>query len=364
MSLCGDAPDTSGINEQARASAALGEKAFDWFTKEYARTEPERTATATRNQMIADSQVKAMDFATQEAQEASARNKTVFQPLENQIVADSQTFDTPGRRADASARAAADVESAMGRATGDMNREILRRGGTVDDGSARGMAADIMLGKARATASATDQAERAIEQQGYARKMDAVGLGKGIVGTQATQQQIATSTGNAATAAGGAGLAANQSGAALMQSGFNTAMTGAGQAGSLYGQAAKLSQDNSDLGGLMTGAANLGSLFAKSDKGMKKKTGKVTKGDAELAEINATPVHQGWQYDPAKGGPDDGGKSHTGPMAQDVRKTMGDQVAPDGKEIDVVSVMGKMMAATQALTRRIKALEKSEGAKS
>lgn len=359
MSLCGDAPDTSGINEQARASAQLGQEAFDWFKSNYAETAPERAAVSARDQQVADAQIKGMNFATDEAQAASQRNKTVFQPMEDQIVADANAYDTPGRQADAAARAASDVESAMGRATGDMNREILRRGGSVDDGAARGMAADIMLGKAKATAGATDQATRSIEAQGYARKMDAVGLGKGIVGNQATQQQIATQTGSAATASGAAGLNATNSGAGLMQQGFSTALQGMGQAGNLYGQAAKLNQSESDLGGLMQGAAAIGKLWAGSDKNIKKKTGKVTKGDAELAQINATPVHKGWQYDPAKGGPDDGGVPHTGPMAQDVQKTMGDKVAPGGKQIDVVNAMGTMMAGMQALSRRVDKLQKA-----
>ena len=67
----------------------------------------------------------------------------------------------------------------------------------------------------------------------------------------------------------------------------------------------------------------------------------------------------GWSYDPAKGAPDDGGQKHTGPMAQQVRRTMGDQVAPGGKAIDIPSLNGKMMAAIQALSKQVKTLQRS-----
>ena len=45
-------------------------------------------------------------------------------------------------------------------------------------------------------------------------------------------------------------------------------------------------------------------------------------------------------------------------MAQSVRKTMGNAVAPGGKAIDIVSMNGKMMAAIQALSKKVNQLER------
>jgi hypothetical protein len=69
---------------------------------------------------------------------------------------------------------------------------------------------DAALKKATAIAGATTGAVKNVEQQGYARKMDAVGLGKGIVGSQATMQQIAQSGGAQAVNASGAAIGAGR----------------------------------------------------------------------------------------------------------------------------------------------------------
>ena len=42
----GDAPDYSGVNAAAVASAELGRDSFEWFKSEYERTAPERAAAA------------------------------------------------------------------------------------------------------------------------------------------------------------------------------------------------------------------------------------------------------------------------------------------------------------------------------
>lgn len=354
-----DAPDTSGVNKAAKQSAATAQEALAWAKQVYADGAGERAAASALDAKVANAQLEGMDFATQKARADDQRYRTMFQPVENQLVTDAMSYDTPARRAEAAARAGADVESMAGMAVQDMNRDLLRRGGSIDDGGARGGALDLALGKARARASASDSAVRNVEAQGHARMMDAAGLGRGVVGSQATQQQIAAQTGNAAVGAAGAGLAAGQSGNQVMQTGFNQALGGFGQSGSLYGQAASLQnqargQDLALLGSAM-GMFNLSN--APSDKNKKKKTGKKANPDEALAEINQLPVEKDWEYDPSKGGPDDGGIPHTGPMAQNVRATMGEQVAPGGTQIDLVSMNGKLVAGMQALTRRIEKLE-------
>ena len=96
-----------------------------------------------------------------------------------------------------------------------------------------------------------------------------------------------------------------------------------------------------------------------SDENIKSGTGKVTDGREELAEVNATPVEKGWMYDESKGAPPGSeGPTHTGPMAQRVRASMGESVAPGGKVIDLVSMNGKLMAGVQALSRDVTTLKR------
>ena len=69
-----------------------------------------------------------------------------------------------------------------------------------------------------------------------------------------------------------------------------------------------------------------------------------------------TPVSS-WRY---KDGQGDGG-AHVGPMAQNVRKTMGETAAPDGKQIDLISMNGISMAAIAALDKKVGRLERRVG---
>lgn len=354
--MCADAPDTSGINAAAVDTSKLGADQFAWFTKEYERTAPERAAVTARDNAVADAQIGGMNFATAEAKALAERNKTVFQPLEDKIVAGSQAYDTPERRAQAAAEASADVTASFDRAQQGATRALMRTGASPTGAVNAALVQDAALAKAKATAGATTMATRNVEQQGYARMQDAAALGKGIVGSQGTQQQIATQSGGAAVGAGAGALAATQTGANLMQTGFQGAIQAQGQAGQLYGQAAGVQSQARGQDMNLLGSA-FGS-FMKSDEKIKSGTGDVTDGQAELAQVNATPVEKDWTYDPAKGGPDDGGQPHTGPMAQQVRAKMGDAAAPGGEVIDMRVMGGKIMAATQALSRDVATLKK------
>ncbi len=93
---CSDAPNTDGMNRAAEQSAQLSADALAWYREEYAKTQPQRDAAVAQAAKVSDAQLQGMEFATQQARELDARNKTVFQPLEDKLVADAQAFDTVG----------------------------------------------------------------------------------------------------------------------------------------------------------------------------------------------------------------------------------------------------------------------------
>lgn len=357
--MCTDAPDTSGMNAAAADSAALARESLAWFKEEYAKTQPQRDASTALDNKVANAQLAGMETATQQAKDLDTRNKTVFQPLEDSIVADANNFDTAGRRTQAANEATAGVEGAFGRAQDDLARTLARSGAAPGGGRSQSLMQDAALKKATAVAGATTGAVKNVEQQGYARKMDAAALGKGIVGNQATMQQIAQGGGAQAVAAAGAATGTAQSGAGLMQTGYSGAQQGLSNAGNLYSQAARAEQSAND--GLMGGIGNIAGLATKlymSDRTKKKGTGKPVSTEKALKGIVATPVDAGWTYDAAKGGTNDGGQPHDGPMAQQVQKHMGNKVAPGGKAIDVASMNGQLMAGMQELAKRMTKIEK------
>jgi hypothetical protein len=58
-----------------------------------------------------------------------------------------------------------------------------------------------------------------------------------------------------------------------------------------------------------------------------------------------------WKY---KDGIADGGR-HVGPYAEDVQRELGDEVAPGGKQIDVISMSGAQTAAIKGLAEKLDA---------
>ena len=125
--------------------------------------------------------------------------------------------------------------------------------------------------------------------------------------------------------------------------GFNTAIQGNNSAGSIYGQVAQLENQDSGIWGALggvagqfagsaAGSAKMASFL--SDKNAKKSI-KPVSDTVALKAVKATPVSS-WRY---KDGQGDGG-AHVGPMAQNVRKTMGETAAPGGKQIDLISMNG------------------------
>lgn len=363
---------SSGNSKAAQRSMAataadlkdLSKEALDWYKQVYAEQEPERQAAASRANAISDAQLEGMQFATGQARELDAYNRSTFRPLEQALVESAKTFDTPERRMQAAAEAGATVDNSFSAVQQAQDRSLARMG--VAPGSARslGMQNTTAIEQAKARAGAMTTAVRGVEQQGYARMADAANLGRGLATTQATQQQIATSSGNSSAGNAVTGLNASTSGNQVMGAGFGARMQGLSQAGNLYGDqaaiAAKTDQNAFDnlfaagsaLGGVKIGGSTLGALI--SDKKAKKGTGRMADTAAMLEEVEATPVEDGWTYkdDPAQ-------TPRTGPMAQEVRRVSGEAAAPGGKVIDIASRMGRMEAAIQELSKRQKAIQRA-----
>ena len=87
--------------------------------------------------------------------------------------------------------------------------------------------------------------------------------------------------------------------------------------------------DNGVTGTMGTSDVNAKSSFKKYDK------------NRALNAIRKTPVTS-WRY---KGGK----KRHVGPMAQDVNKNLGEEAAPNGEQLDLISMNGAAMAAIQKI---------------
>lgn len=358
--MCSSAPavDNSGQNAAALQQAGLSAEQLAWSKAIYAETADDRAYATEQAKKISDASLESMQVQTNLAKDYDSYNKEVFRPLEKGIVADAVGYDTAERRDQMAGQAIADVDSQAVAVRDQMAREAMARG--VDPSSGNFAASQGAFGvrEAAAKAAAGNAARTQVETIGAARKMDAANLGRGLASSQATSAGLALTAGNSAGAAAQQPLAAAQSGAQILNSGAAGAQQGLAGAAQTYGQIADnqvRANQNSNAAGLwgalgQVGGAAATAYFKSSDKNAKENIEPVDVDEA-LDAVNAMPVSN-WAYK-AGANAADGGKAHTGPMAQDVQKVVGEKIAPKGKKVDLISMNGINMAAIQGLSKKM-----------
>ena len=362
---CSDAPDTSGMNAAAAANAEVAKETLAWYKQKDAENKPMQEKLANVAYDVAQQQLTSSKANDALAADYADYNKTTFRPLEQGLVADAEGYDTPAKRQAAADSAVADVDKQFARSNEAAARAMAANG--INPGSARAMSVLEGQGVDRAlgSASAAYNARKGVETVGYARKMDAASLGRGLASSQATSAQVALTAGNNSVANTQAPINSMNQSTQTNGAGFNTAISGNNSAGNLYGQIAGIKNQADANNNAWMGAAGqaAGAYFGMtSDVNMKTDIEPVNP-DQALDEIVSTPVSK-WKYDPAKMAqegipiPADASGENTGPMAQDVNATMGDEAAPGGKKLNLISMNGKAMAAIQSLDKKVNRLAK------
>lgn len=345
--MCADAPDNSGVNAAALANANLSKESLDWYKQIYADTAPDRAKAAALNDQVSNANLEALKSNTALSNDYADYAKTTFRPMEQAIVADAASFDTAGKTAEAVSKAQADVNAGFSNAQAQQQRAMSRMGVNPSAGRSMAMQNQTGIAQAAALAGASNKARTDTETLGYARKMDAANLGRNLASNQATSAGIAMNAGNSAVNNAGQTLTQGSAAAQQMGQGFTTAGNLNKSAGDLYGQAASIQQaansSNMEMLGTLAGAG----ITKWSDKNKKKNVKSIT-DDQALKAIEKTPVST-WDYKEGEG--DEG--HHTGPMAQEVQRNMGEQAGPGGKMIDLITLNGINMAAIAALSRKV-----------
>ena len=357
--LSSDAPDTSGINAAALANANLSKEQMDFVRGVYADGATDRADASAQAKRTAALQ------ETATGQQIALTDKYADQQdkqfgFEDRIRADATNYDTPEREAANAAKATADVNQAFASSQDQQTRALSRQGVNPNSGKSLAMANQLGIAKASALAGASNKARLDTETQGYARKMDSANLGRNLASSQATSAQTAMNLGNSGVNNAQVPLTVAQGGVNMMNSGFSGAGNLNQSSGNLYASSANITQQanasNDAMIGAIGGAA--GKFMMMSDFRLKTDIRGLNKERA-LQAINKTPVSK-WRYK-AGSKADDGGMQHTGPMAQDVQKHMGDKAAPDGTKIDLISMNGVTMAAIQALSDKVDRLAGPRG---
>jgi hypothetical protein len=291
-------PDYSGME-------ALGREQLQFARDQYAEMKPFATRLATS---MADAQQEQMA----QARDYYNYQRDTFRPVEQGLVRQAQEFDTEAYRQQLASKAMADAAKAFQGSQGVMMREATRRGVNPASGAFGAASNANAMGLAAMQAGSANQARQQAEQLGYARKLDVVGLGRGLAG--------------ASTAAYGGATGAGQAAGGTAMSAGNQRMTGMQQAGQTYGGIlnsqtsaynAGMAQQGLDVGGLMQGAA---ALYTASDRRLKQNIELVGRDERTMLPL--------YEFEYINGS----GRRFLGVMAQDVLETYPDMVftMPDG----------------------------------
>ena len=222
-------PPDPAVGEAAKQQAEIGKEALEFSKQQWAELQPWRDFQLEVGQQVAQSALTQMDTENQISQDYWNYLKDTFRPLEEQIVAEAKSYDTPDRRSAEAARAVSGVSSQFSTQQQNMGRDLARYGLRPEDADLKAS----RIAEAGLSAVAANDARRNVEAVGTARKLDAASLGRGLPANQATAAQLGLASGAAATGGAAASGQGVVSSAQLMQQGYNTAIGAQGSAGQM-----------------------------------------------------------------------------------------------------------------------------------
>ena len=197
-------------------------------------------------QQIAGQQMAAQDQQMQQAADYYQYQQDTFRPLEQGLVAQAQEFNTDAYRQAQAQEASAAAARAFGTARDSTARYQAARGVNPASGAARGAGLQTQLQEAAMRAQGMTGARNQAQQLGYARQLDAAGLGRGLAG--------------ASTAAYGGAVGAGSQASNVAQSAGQNYQAGLSGAGQTYGNMAN-TQANVFSAGLNAQGEMMGSLL-------------------------------------------------------------------------------------------------------
>ena len=272
------------------------------------------------------------------------------QPLVNE----SRDFNEEGRAAELYGKSAADIAQQAGLARGQIQRQMDRRGVNPSDGMSFAMERQSAMDEALSKALAGSKAREAAKTEGRAVRYNLANILGGFPAQVSGLAANGTGFGTAGINAANATLSGMNGGAAAgaqlaAQMGYNANSMYATQANAHLQEQRMYENSNNAIWGALGNVAGR-ALFG-SDVSTKTDIRGLKPG-AALEAVKAIDSGQSWKYKPDSDAAD-GGQTHVGPMAQDVNRVLGDEVAPGGRRIDLVSLNGLNMAATKELAEKV-----------
>lgn len=345
-------PDPN-IGRAALMEAQLGQEFLKFTKEQYEVSNARNDKLDELSQRVTEQQLTASETAQQWASEDRARYKSVFQPLQDEFVAEAQKYGSEEYQSEAAAKARADVINAASSQAVQRSRTMASMGVSPASGRYAGVerAADVSV--TLGAAGAENNARELARNKGLALKADAINLGNGLPSSAAGSLGLGVNAGSTAVGTATVPINAYNQTNAMMQGGYSTAMAGYGSQAQILNQqyqsqlAGWQAQQQANSGLFSSLGSIAGAAIMASSKDYK-----TDKAPAKgvLEAVRKMPVEE-WSYKP---GIADGGR-HIGPYAEDFQAATG---KGDGKSIPVVDAIGVTLGAVRELDRKVSKLEK------
>jgi len=307
------APLLQASRDAMRTMGGLGQQQLAFAQQQYAEMAPLLKG-------IAQTQQAAQQQQMAQAQDYYDYMRSTYRPIEQRLVSDAAKFNTEQYREQLASQAAADAGRAFGLTQAASQRAMGAMGVNPNSGRFASMQNQANLGLAAQRAAAMTGTRQQAQQMGYARLLEAAGLGRGLSGASTAAYQGAVGAGNAAgqmyMAPGNQYMAGMGAAGQTMGQGYQL---GIGGLGNVLGTQANVYNTGVNAQGEMWGAlvgagGTLGAAAIKSDIRVKENIERVG-----MHFRNGLPIYE-FNY---KGIPN---RRFRGVMAQDVEKVYPDAV--------------------------------------
>jgi hypothetical protein len=262
--LCSsDPPDPDPqIGAAALQNANIAQQQLDLGKSQLAYNQQQAAWQQPLIQKIAQQDIATSDTNTARANDQWNQYKTMFQPVENQMVSDAMNFDSPAQQEKLAGQAAADVTKSYQGGLDSNQRNMERMGINPNSGRFAAINNETSLAQAKDTAGAMNNARQGAITQGMALRAGVANFGRNMPNTGLAADSTALNAGNSAVGNIATGNATNNANTAAAQNWFGgatSASTAAGQLG-LGQYQGQLNAWNSQNQNNMEGLSGIGSL--------------------------------------------------------------------------------------------------------
>ena len=363
-----EAPDYSGIASANEKSAELAKEAADnqlaFSREQYDFLKPYIQRQLQIGQDVATQQQADSAKASERADQQWSQYQTTFQPIEEKMAQEAMDYGNAADQERAAGQAATDVTQQFQSQRAAAQRQLTSMGVKPNAGNFMAAEREMDASEAAARAAAMTGTRQSVKDKGVSLRAGAAAFGRNQTNTAGQQVGLSTGSGSAATQSAGAGVGSTMAAGSQVAGGYGAQIGAANSAvqanlglgglmNSAYGNQAQMyGSQMAGLGQLMGTAAGFygkpqGSGAVASSRDFKESNAPVDTGDAVEA-FKRLDVDS-WKY---RDGIADGGR-HVGPYAEDVQRELGDEVAPGGKQIDMISMSGAQTAAIKGLAEKL-----------